>query len=59
LLAADRVDAGDLPGTLDWAAAHGNDAVAKTSALVGAAAGLLRPVERVGSRDVNQLLPFE
>jgi hypothetical protein len=57
LLAAVRVDTGDLRGTLAWAAAHSNDAVAKASALVGAAVALLRPSERVGSRVVEQLLP--
>jgi hypothetical protein len=55
LLAADRVEAGDLPGTLAWAEAHRGDAAARVSALVGAAVALLRPSKRVGTRQIVEL----
>lgn len=49
VIAADCVDAGDRQGTLAWAATRGDDAVAKVSALVGAAAAILQPGGHPGS----------
>lgn len=57
LIAAERVDSGDLGGALAWAAAHAADPVAKVNALVGAAADLLQPAERPGLRSVAELVP--
>jgi len=57
LIAAERVDSGDLPGVLAWAAAHAADPVAKVSALVGAAAAMLQRAEQPGVRSDTELLP--
>ncbi|MBK6862417.1 MAG: hypothetical protein IPG91_02050 [Ideonella sp.] len=56
LMAADRVDAGDLSGTLAWAAAQGGNPVARFGALVGASVALLRPSSQLGQRSNWDLL---
>ena len=57
LIAADRAEAGDVQGTLAWAAARTGDPVAKVSALVGVVAGVLKPTGRLSESVQKRLLP--
>jgi hypothetical protein len=63
LIGADRTEAGDMQGALAWAAAQSGDPVAKVSALVGVAVGVLQPAgrlgeaRRLGDESYERLLP--